>query len=117
MSDRGSAIVDKRTNTIILTDTEEKITEFRRLVERIDIPVRQVEISARIVIATSDFRKELGVRWGAQGATEVGDNVFGFGGGIAPPIDLGVSPAGPSSLPPRGFVAPSPVAYRNWIAK
>ncbi|MAT51900.1 MAG: type IV pilus secretin PilQ [Porticoccaceae bacterium] len=82
LSDRGSAIVDKRTNTIILTDTEEKITEFRRLVERIDIPVRQVEISARIVIATSDFRKELGVRWGAQGATEVGDNVFGFGGGI-----------------------------------
>ena len=30
---------------------------------------------------------------------------------------FGVSPAGPSSLPPRGFVAPSPVAYRNWIAK
>lgn len=82
LSERGSAIVDKRTNTIILTDTADKIAEFRRLVDKIDIAVRQVEISARIVVATTDFRKELGVRWGAQGASEVGDNVFGFGGGI-----------------------------------
>ena len=82
LSERGSAIVGKRTNTIILTDTADKIADFRKLVDQIDIPVRQVEISARIVVATTDFRKELGVRWGAQGASEVGDNVFGFGGGI-----------------------------------
>ena len=82
LSERGSAIVDKRTNTIILTDTADKISDFRRLVEQIDIPVRQVEISARIVVATTDFRKELGFRWGAQGASEVGGNVVGFGGNI-----------------------------------
>ncbi|MCK9564128.1 MAG: type IV pilus secretin PilQ, partial [Bacteroidales bacterium] len=82
LSERGSAIVDKRTNTIILTDTADKISDFRRLVEQIDIPVRQVEISARIVVATTDFRKELGFRWGAQGASAVGDNVVGFGGNI-----------------------------------
>src|SRR5690606_432651 len=52
LSERGSAIVDKRTNTIILTDTADKIAEFRKLVDQIDIPVRQVEISARIVVAT-----------------------------------------------------------------
>ena len=62
LSDRGQAIVDERTNSIILTDTEEKIQEFRTLVDRIDIPVRQVMIEARIVIANNDFRKELGVR-------------------------------------------------------
>jgi type IV pilus assembly protein PilQ len=76
LSERGSAIVDQRTNTIILTDTEEKILEFRRLVDKIDIPVRQVEISARIVVATTDFSKEVGVRWGIAGLKESGGNLF-----------------------------------------
>ncbi|KJS09262.1 MAG: fimbrial protein [Gammaproteobacteria bacterium BRH_c0] len=98
LSERGSAIVDKRTNTIILTDTADKIAEFRRLVDKIDIAIRQVEISARIVIATTDFRKELGVRWGAQGASEVGDNVFGFGGGI----ENFIVPYNPMNRFPRG---------------
>lgn len=62
LSDRGQAIVDERTNSIILTDTEEKIAQFKQLVDRIDIPVQQVMIEARIVVARSDFRKELGFR-------------------------------------------------------
>ena len=62
LSDRGQAIVDERTNSIILTDTEEKIAEFKELVDRIDIPVKQVMIEARLVVANSDFRKELGFR-------------------------------------------------------
>ncbi|SMF51536.1 type IV pilus assembly protein PilQ [Alteromonadaceae bacterium Bs31] len=62
LSDRGQAIVDERTNSIILTDTEEKIAEFKVLVDRIDIPVKQVMIEARLVIANSEFRKELGFR-------------------------------------------------------
>lgn len=62
LSERGHAIVDERTNSIILTDTEEKIAEFKELVERVDIPIRQVMIEARIVIANTDFRKELGFR-------------------------------------------------------
>jgi type IV pilus assembly protein PilQ len=64
LSERGSAIVDERTNSIIITETEEKIEQFRSLVKRIDIPVRQVSIEARIVKATDSFTKELGVRWG-----------------------------------------------------
>lgn len=72
LSERGQAIVDERTNSIILTDTEEKIEEFKRLIDRIDIPVRQVMIEARLVIANSDFRKELGVRMSATGV-ELGD--------------------------------------------
>lgn len=75
LSPRGTAIVDERTNTIILTDTEEKIAEFRRIVQQIDIPVRQVEIEARIVIANTDFRKQLGVRWGLAAVRQKGDSL------------------------------------------
>lgn len=71
LSNRGNAVVDERTNTIIVTDTPEKIAEFRRLIAHIDIPIKQVLIEARIVIANTDFKKELGVIWGlASGATE-----------------------------------------------
>ena len=64
LSERGHAIVDERTNSIILTDTEEKIAAFRRVIDQVDIPIRQVMIEARIVIANNDFRKELGAAIG-----------------------------------------------------
>ncbi|AWF79579.1 type IV pilus secretin PilQ [Microbulbifer sp. A4B17] len=81
LSSRGSAIVDERTNTIILTDTEEKIAQFRELIEVIDIPIRQVMIEARIVTATSDFQRELGVQWDFVDGSEINDNTFGIGSG------------------------------------
>ena len=74
LSARGNAIVDERTNTIILTDTEDKIAEFRRIVQQIDIPVRQVEIESRIVVANTDFRKQLGVRWGVAALRKSGND-------------------------------------------
>jgi type IV pilus assembly protein PilQ len=83
LSERGSAIVDERTNTVILTDTEDKILEFMRLIEQIDIPIRQVLIEARIVIANTDFRKEIGVEWGVEGYRFSGGNTVGFGGSRA----------------------------------
>ena len=82
LSNRGSAIVDDRTNTIILTDTEDKIRDFMALIEEIDIPIRQVLIEARIVIANTDFRKEIGARLGIQGARTPDSSDFGFGGSI-----------------------------------
>ena len=89
LSERGSAIVDERTNTIILTDTEEKINEFKRLIDEIDVPIKQVLIEARIVIANTDFKKELGVTWGLAGIDKLaggtigsafGDKTLGFSG-------------------------------------
>ncbi|MFL0804983.1 MAG: type IV pilus secretin PilQ [Agarilytica sp.] len=82
LSLRGQAIVDERTNSIILTDTEEKIEEFKSLIEKVDIPVRQVMIEARIVIANSDFRKELGVRIAGDAAqmSRGGSNKYEFSG-------------------------------------
>ncbi|WP_461480499.1 type IV pilus secretin PilQ [Porticoccus sp.] len=82
LSERGAAIVDDRTNTIILTDTEDKISEFMKLIDQIDIPVRQVLIEARIVIANTDFRKEIGARLGLQGARTPDSSDFGFGGSL-----------------------------------
>ncbi len=80
LSERGSAIVDERTNTIILTDVQDKIDEFYRLIKVIDIPVRQVEIEARIIIASTDFKKEVGVRWGIAGVRTPNNDIFEFGG-------------------------------------
>ena len=96
LSERGSAIVDERTNTIILTDTEDKINAFKRLIDEIDVPIKQVLIEARIVIANTDFKKELGVTWGLAGIDKLaggtvgsafGDRTLGFSGrrsGLAP---------------------------------
>ncbi|MEN8107977.1 MAG: type IV pilus secretin PilQ [Pseudomonadota bacterium] len=64
LSDRGTATIDERTNIILVQDVADKLTEIRKLVARLDIPVRQVLIESRIVIATNDFAKDLGVRFG-----------------------------------------------------
>jgi type IV pilus assembly protein PilQ len=64
LSERGSVVVDGRTNSLIITDTAAKLAEIRELIERVDIPIRQVMIEARIVIAQSDFERELGIEWG-----------------------------------------------------
>jgi type IV pilus assembly protein PilQ len=76
LSTRGSVIVDERTNTLIIKDTEEVISEVRRTLKKLDIPVRQVMISSRIVIATDQFTKELGSRFGVTSAKSNSD---GFG--------------------------------------
>src|SRR5512141_33252 len=64
LSDRGSVAIDDRTNTLLLQDTAERLADIRRLVQTLDIPVRQVLIEARIVIVNDDFSRELGVRFG-----------------------------------------------------
>ncbi|MBN8429337.1 type IV pilus secretin PilQ [Microbulbifer salipaludis] len=81
LSARGSAIVDERTNTIILTDTEDKIAQFRDLISAIDIPIRQVMIEARIVTANTGFEKNLGVRWSYLEDHNISDDSIGIGSG------------------------------------
>ena len=62
----------ERTNSLLLSETQEKLDEIRTLVEKVDIPVRQVQIEARIVVADTNFNKELGVKWG--GSFQLGSN-------------------------------------------
>lgn len=80
LSDRGQGVVDERTNSIIITDTAERIEAFKRLVDQIDIPIRQVMIEARIVIANTDFERELGVRWGGAGFNANNSRIIDFAG-------------------------------------
>jgi type IV pilus assembly protein PilQ len=79
LSERGSVAIDERTNTLLLQDTSERLADIRRLVSTLDIPVRQVLIEARIVIVNDDYRRELGVRFGATAAFDHGGR---DGGGI-----------------------------------
>jgi len=78
LSERGKVSVDERTNTLLIQDTAEKLEQIRRLVARLDIPVRQVLIESRIVLANNDFARELGVKFGLSHASVARDNETGF---------------------------------------
>ncbi len=88
ISPRGSVIVDERTNSLIITDTGAKLGEIRTLIDRVDIPIRQVMIEARIVIAQSDVSQALGIRWGG-GYLDIGnDDVFSASGDLESVVGL-----------------------------
>ncbi|MGD8644457.1 MAG: type IV pilus secretin PilQ [Chromatiales bacterium] len=79
LSDRGSVTIDPRTNTLLVQDTNQKLDQIRNLVQRLDVPVRQVLIDSRIVIARDDFSRDLGVRFG--GAYTKGNDPIYAGAG------------------------------------
>ena len=70
VSERGSVLVDERTNAIIVSDTAPRLARLKTLLDQLDIPVRQVLIEARIVTANTNFTNELGIRWGGSFARE-----------------------------------------------
>ena len=72
--ERGSVTVDERTNTLLIQDVAERLVEIRKLMLKLDIPIRQVLIESRIVIAGNNFSKELGVRFGASAIRRNGNN-------------------------------------------
>ena len=80
LSERGSVTIDPRTNMLLVQETDAKLVEVRNLVRRLDIPVKQVQIESRIVIASDNFSKELGVRFGATGVDQNGGNTIGITG-------------------------------------
>jgi type IV pilus assembly protein PilQ len=113
VSERGSVVVDDRTNSIIVTDTAAKLDEIRALIENVDVPIRQVMIEARIVIASSDVDEQLGIKWGGgyfesdadsvlsvarnmETTTAINQAVLG-GTAVTPPtapfVDLGIASA------------------------
>ena len=75
LSKRGSAVVDPRTNTVFVQDTPTRLEEVRKLIRKIDVPVRQVMIESRIVEATDTFGRNLGVRLGYHDMTGQGVKV------------------------------------------
>ncbi len=80
LSERGNATIDQRTNTLLLSDTADRLDSARELIATLDIPIRQVMIESRIVIADDDFAKDLGVRFGVTSVNDRnGDLIFGSG--------------------------------------
>jgi type IV pilus assembly protein PilQ len=79
LSSRGSAVADTRTNTLIINDTANNIDKVRKMIDLLDVSVKQVMVEARIVRATTDFTKEMGVKWGilSQGITKNNDLLVG----------------------------------------
>ncbi len=64
LSPRGTISADTRTNTLIINDTAQNIDQIRKMVDLLDVSVKQVMVEARIVKASTDFTKEMGVKWG-----------------------------------------------------
>ncbi len=87
LSKRGSAVIDPRTNTLFVQDTPSRLEQVRALVRKIDVPVRQVMIEARIVEASDNFTRNLGARLGLfdrgfQNFPGKGDNKLTVGGSL-----------------------------------
>jgi type IV pilus assembly protein PilQ len=80
LSTRGTVAIDDRTNTLLLKDTADHIADIRRLVAKLDIPVRQVLIESRIVVVNDDFSRDLGIRWGFTGITDRSDGLVAVSG-------------------------------------
>ncbi|MEZ8484484.1 type IV pilus secretin PilQ [Vibrio splendidus] len=80
LSDRGSITIDERTNSLLIRELEENIAVIRGIIDSLDIPVKQVQIEARIVTVTEGNLDELGVRWGVSstnGSFKVGGSIEG----------------------------------------
>jgi type IV pilus assembly protein PilQ len=80
LSKRGAATVDARTNTIFVLDTQNKLEDVRRLIGQLDVPVRQVVIESRIVIADDKYSRELGARFGFSAGLNTNGRNVGIGG-------------------------------------
>jgi type IV pilus assembly protein PilQ len=105
LSPRGSLSVDERTNTLLVQDTSDKLTDIRRLVQTLDVPVKQVLIEARIVIVSDTFERDLGARLGITGFTTAGPGSLISVSGNNIGTDSMLSSAFPaSSAAPSGFV-------------
>src|SRR3954447_8889794 len=114
LSKRGSAVVDARTNTLFVQDTPSRLDEVRKLLAKIDVPVRQVMIEARIVEANETFSRNLGVKLGyndrsarsAQGGNlAVGAELINAGqfAGLVQGTPVLNGPGLQSSLPANGL--------------
>ncbi|TDB02629.1 type IV pilus secretin PilQ [Halomonas marinisediminis] len=80
LTERGKVAVDARTNTLLIQDTAEQISTIMDTLERLDVAVRQVQIEARIVIASDSASRELGINWGVSGNRAPGSSGFNVGG-------------------------------------
>ncbi len=82
LSSRGTVNYDPRTNTLFIQDTAKKLVEVQEIINRTDVPVRQVMIESRLVLADQKFGKSLGARFGIESFTTPGNNTLAIGGSL-----------------------------------
>ncbi|MGD8976065.1 MAG: type IV pilus secretin PilQ family protein [Gammaproteobacteria bacterium] len=93
LSERGTVSIDQRTNTLLVYDTAERLVDIRRLVQTLDIAVKQVLIESRIVVVNDDFSRDLGVRLGVTYVDDRNDgliSVTGSGDGSDTIVQSGI---------------------------
>lgn len=101
LSKRGSAVIDPRTNTLFIQDTPSKMEEVRRLIDQVDVPVKQVMIESRIVEASDSFSRELGARMGLlENTAGFGNSVRASAGGSIKDVGRATGQAGATSTFP-----------------
>ncbi len=108
LSARGSVIADGRTNVLIIKDTATQLEEIHKMIARLDVPVRQVMIEARVVIARTSFARDLGVRFGVNS----GKSSLNLPSDAAMLADLGYTFAAAS---PPGALAMTLAAGANYL--
>ena len=104
LSSRGSLSVDERTNTLLVQDTADKLADIRRLVQTLDVPVKQVLIEARIVIVSDTFERDLGARLGVTGFTTTNGGLVSVSGTNVGTDSMISSAFPPSTTSPSGFI-------------
>lgn len=106
MTSRGTVSVDKRTNTLLIQDVDTKLSEIHALIDKLDVPVRQVEISTQIVTADNTLENTLGIRFGGGANAGIGHKRLGIGASVdrARAIADYTDPLGASSVPPSNAV-------------
>jgi type IV pilus assembly protein PilQ len=116
LSPRGSLSMDERTNTLLVQDTTDKLADIRRLVQTLDVPVKQVLIEARIVIVSDTFERDLGARFGVSTARPNGPGgllaVTGNGIGANQIVNGGVGSLPATTLDNR-YQVNTPAASSN----
>ncbi|WP_338035891.1 type IV pilus secretin PilQ [Halochromatium roseum] len=115
LSERGSVTSDPRTNALIIEETVDRLSAIRELIARLDIPVRQVLIDARVVIASNEFARDLGVRFGVSGSTgsSKGNQLLVAGG--QDPGAGGIDGVGSFDAGPYGFDLESGTPFNSII--
>ncbi len=88
LSERGNVSVDERTNTLLIRETPARLAEIRALIKKLDIPIRQVLIESRIVIASDSFARDLGARLGITAVKQAGATTLATSGSIQGPGGL-----------------------------
>lgn len=97
LSKRGSVSLDKRTNTLLVQDTASRVNQIREMVKNLDVPVRQVSVESRIVVANDNFGKDLGARFGVSGFR--GDAAFSGSSAAASAMAQDLASGGGVSVP------------------